>query len=208
MPTLTRQSREGQPPKGQCAGLVIGPGVMLRAGRAHELCGPARHTLALMLARAVAGPLLWIRPLNADGLLSGDGISAWIDPGRLVFAKASRAADVLWSVEEALRSGALPLVIAELAEPPALTPVRRLHLAAEAAPGQPTALLLTPGEGGAQGIETRWHIRPAPGWADRGNAAWTLRRTRARMAPEAAWRMETGPDSTVLSPITPLRAAE
>ncbi|MEM9812609.1 MAG: hypothetical protein AAF913_08065 [Pseudomonadota bacterium] len=195
MAVLTRTARRDPRPE-----LRLSAEVALVRGRAHEIAGPARHVFALALARGLAGPILWIRPHGADGEICGDGLARWVEPGRIVFATASRAADILWSVEEALASGAVPLILAEMAEPPPLTPVRRLHLAAERAPALPTALLLTPGDGGAQGIESRWHARPAPGWALDGRAAWHLRRTRARMAPEAAWRMEETDKGLRLTP--------
>ncbi|MFW8634448.1 hypothetical protein [Cribrihabitans pelagius] len=161
-------------------------GVTLAQGRAHEACGPARHRFALWLAAAVQGPVLWIAPAWNSTRLNPDGMSECTTPGRFLFVQATRAEDLLWSMEEALRSGAAPLVVAELPEPPAMTPVRRLHLAAESASENagaagraqslPLGLLLTPGGGGARGIESRWHLAPAhpaaaPQAADAPNSA-------------------------------------
>ncbi len=168
--------------------LTLTEPLSLAHGRSHELCGPARHTLAVMLASRISGPVLWIRPAWRTERLHGDGAAAYLNPGRLVFANAPRPLDMLWCMEEALRSGAAPLVIAELEDPPGLTPIRRLHLAAESAPSKPApiALILTAGDGGAQGVESRWHL--APDHADSQNR-WTLSRLRARMSPPASWVM-------------------
>jgi protein ImuA len=171
--------------------LVLAPGVALALGRAHEVAGPARAVLAQLVAARLLGPVLWLQPAWASERPMGDGIRGFLDPGRLVFARARSAADILWAAEEALRSGQVALVVAELPEPPAMTPVRRLHLAAEAGAARgvaPLALLLTPGQGGAPGVETRWHLAPLPGWV-RGAPRWRLVRARARLAPEAAWEM-------------------
>ena len=86
----------------------------------------------------------------------------------------------------------VPLVVVDLDAPPELTAVRRLHLAAEAGAlrggAAPLALLLTPGNGGAPGIETRWRLAPAPGWGGASaSGRWQLSRARARMAPERTW---------------------
>lgn len=178
--------------------LVVAPGVVLARARAHEVTGASRIVFALAVAARLAGPVLWVQPRWTPERLMGDGVSAWIEPGRLVIARGRTLTDILWTAEEALRSGAVPLVVAELPALPTLTATRRLHLAAEAGAeregeGPPLALLLTPEPGGAPGIETRWRLAPAPGWATGdalgGPSRWHLARLRARMAPEAHWEV-------------------
>jgi protein ImuA len=184
--------------------LVLAPGIALVRGRAHEAAGPSRELFALLVAAAAEGLVLWLRPRWERSRLTGDGIAPLVDPGRLVVGRVRGPLDTFWCAEEALRSGAAPLVVAELAEPPPLTPVRRLHLAAEAGArdaAPPLCLLLTPGEGGAQGVETRWHLAPLPGWATEGRACWRLSRTRARAAPPAAWAMHLDGSRPILEPL-------
>lgn len=168
-------------------------GARLARGRAHEVTGPSRIVFGLLLARRMTGPVLWLQLAWTKDRLNGDGVEPILDPGRLLIGRGRGAIDLLWCAEEALRSGLMPLVVAELPAPPTLTAVRRLHLAAEAGAGArgvaPLALLLTPEPGGTPGIETRWRLAPAPGWAVDGTARWHLCRLRARMAPEAVWTM-------------------
>jgi len=164
----------------------------LARARAHEATGPARQLFALLAGGATCGPILWLQPGWHPERLNGDGVLAYLDPGRLIFGTARTDPELLAAAEEALRSGLVPLVVASLATPPGLTAVRRLHLAAETGADRgtaPLALLLTPDPGGAAGVETRWHITPSPGWMKNGIASWTLARARARMAPQASWRM-------------------
>ena len=164
-------------------------GLTLAAGRAHEFSGPSRRALALMLAGYLAGPVLWVCPAWRKTRLNADGILTHFNPGRLVMVSPSREHDVLWSMEEALRSSAASLVVADLAELPALVPVRRLHLAAESGAGDgnaPTGVILTAGEGGAQGIESRWHMSPRHSF---GIVRWRLERRHARGAPPMAWNL-------------------
>lgn len=177
--------------------LAIAPEIALARGRVHEVCGPARHVLALAAAARLDGPVIWLRFSHVPEALCPDGVAAWFNPGRILQIGLRRPEDMLWSMEEALRAGCAPLVVAELPEPPPLTPVRRLHLAAEAGAGQaagppPLGLLLTPGEGGAQGVESRWHMAPRPGWALDGPPRWRLTRARARMAMPKTWEATCG----------------
>ncbi|WP_422078988.1 ImuA family protein [Vannielia sp.] len=170
---------------------VVAGEFALATGRVHELCGPARQGLALAVAGQLSGAagasLIWITRTGEQAALCGAGISQWVDPGRMLLVQAGRTDEVLWCMEEALRSGASPLVVAELGAPPGMVPVRRLHLAAGVPEGTaPLGLILTPGEGGAPGVESRWHAAPAHG---PGLTRWHLQRLRARMAPPAAWHL-------------------
>ena len=181
---LTRRTHQARPELRFLGDLT------LDLARVHEICGGARRTLTLQIAAATRGPVFWISPMWRGDRLFAEGVVQFIDPARLVFVTPKRVEDLLWSMEECLRSGAMPLVVADLPEPPGLTPVRRLHLAAEtgAAEGQcpPLGLLLTPGAGGAQGVESRWHMaaRHQP-----GTEAWQLDRTRARTAAQHSWTL-------------------
>lgn len=177
------------------------PDIALALGRLHELCGPARRTLALAWAARAGSPVIWITTPGNPGTLNPDGILEWINPSDLLFVRTGRAADALWAMEEALRAGCAPLVVADLLTPPAMTPVRRLHLAAETGCGmgqcRPLGVLLTPEDGGAAGIETRWSLHPAHSGTTR---RWALKRLRARMAPPRDWILEHRPSGLAPSP--------
>lgn len=180
------------------------PGQGLARGRVHEICGPSALALAAAVMGQDAGPVVWIAPGWTNGRLHPPGLAAFANPARVIFVRSRRAEESLWAMEEALRSGAAPLVVAELAEPPALTPVRRLQLAAEAGAEAarqsrdpaPVGLIVTPGDGGAAGAESRWHLAPlpsAPAQAAGGQRLWRLERRRARSAPPAAWTLARDP---------------
>lgn len=184
-PRLTRQSHAHDRPAVPLLGSF-----RLWGGRAHELCGAARRRLALWLLAEMQGPVIWIRPAWHPDRLHMAGVQTEIDPGRLIFVTPERAEDLLWTMEEVLRAGAVAAVIGDLPKPPGLTPIRRLHLAAEAgvaAHGQMgLGLVLTPGAGGAAGVESRWRLEPAH---ESGAEAWRLTRLRARDAGPGEWRV-------------------
>jgi protein ImuA len=167
--------------------------------------------LAARIMARTQGPVVWIRPGWAAERLNAAGLHPLADPARLILVQADRDETLLWAAEETLRSGAAPLVVAELLTPPALTPTRRLHLAAEAGASAarrdgglaPLGLLLLPGTGGAQGVESRWHLAPAPSrallWSDEDS--FTLTRLRARLLPPASWSLRCrGPRDEALEP--------
>ncbi len=193
---LTRHThrRRGAPP------LTFLGELGLERGRVHEVCGSARRTLAVQIAGRLTGAVMWIAPSWTAGRLNPEGMLPFVSPSRFLFVSPRRPEDVLWSMEEALRSGAVPFVVADLPGPPGLTSVRRLHLAAEAgaeAGEAPLGLLLTPGEGGAPGGESRWAMAGDHGTEDR--MAWRLDRRRARTAPENRWGVGLGKDGLTLA---------
>ncbi len=182
-------------------GLNVLEGMALVPARLHEICGPARHRLALMVAAATHGPVFWIAPDWQGDRLNPDGVVPIMDPGRITFVSPRRAPDLLWTLEEVLRAGVVPLAVAELPALPGLTAVRRLHLAAESGAAEgavaPLGLILTQGDGGAPGVESRWHMAAAH---RPGCPGWTVSRRRARTLPPASWRMTPGKDGMTLAP--------
>jgi protein ImuA len=87
-----------------------------------------------------------------------------LDPARLIIVSPPRDIDLLWTMEEALRLGALAAVVGEIDGRAArldLTSTRRLQLAAEE--HTTPAFLLTGHESaGATAAVTRWRVGSAP----------------------------------------------
>ncbi|MGI3168036.1 ImuA family protein [Pseudooceanicola sp. C21-150M6] len=203
-PALSRRPHRAGPV------LDLGGGAVLALSRLHEICGPARRSLALVMAARLAaagreGPVWWIAPSWQAEQLHAEGVAALFPPERLHFVRPKRAEDVLWTLEEVLRSGTSPLAVADIPGLPGLTAIRRLHLAAESGtalgPAVPLGLILTPGPGGAQGVESRWRLSgDTPGG---GAPLWRLDRLRSRMDPPRSWRLCLPPDSPRAPVLTP-----
>jgi protein ImuA len=110
------------------------------------------------------GIVVWCRRgLGSHGAkLYGPGLAAFgIDLRRLLVVRARRNAEVLWTMEESLRSGAVAAVLGEVPVPPPIA-LRRLQLATEA--GGATGLLLRPHGApiAAGSATTRWRVASAP----------------------------------------------
>lgn len=160
---------------------------LIRPGRLHEAAGPARRAFAAALAGRLDGPVLWVAERRDREMLCPQGIAPFLDPARLLLARPAGARAVLQVAEEGLRSGAAPLVVAELAEAPDLTASRRLQIAADAGGGR--GLCLVPEAGlRPNAAETRWLCAPLPGAPARQR--WELAKNkRGRLGTwEVAWR--------------------
>lgn len=182
LPPLTRGPLKERP------GIVLMDGAELAYGRAHEAIGNSRRLFALWLASKLEGPVFWIVPRWSVMGLNPEGVADFIEPQRLTMLRAPKEEDILWCMEEALGSGGVPLVVGEPSQPPALTPVRRLHMAAERTSAKPIGLILSSYLRGAQGVETRWRM-DACMTMDLDDPLWTLSRTRARTAPPKTWHL-------------------
>lgn len=162
----------------------------LRPGRLHEVAGPAAPSFAAAQVALRRGPVIWILPPRAAERPDGFGLAAFFDPARLILAEAVEPLDVYWAMEEALRSGAAPLVIAAPLMPPGLTISRRLQLAAEAGGGGATGLLLLPESALAanDAAETRWRASALPSSPD-GAPRWRWECRKNKRGPHGAWAM-------------------
>lgn len=153
-------------------GLAIGGLHELKPALATDSPATQLFAMALLARRlqqeeAQGRSLLWAaswRDIAEGGWPYGPGLSQLgLDPARLILVEAKRDSEVLWAIEEGLRSGALAGVLGSLSRL-GLTAARRLVLAtsAHATP----CLLVTPaGTPGAQVALSRWRIGAAPGAA-------------------------------------------
>ena len=144
----------------------------LRPARVHEACGPGAGVFAAIACARIEGSVLWIREGRRGAGLHPDGLSVFADPRRFLFAETRDQTDTLAVAEEALKDGAVALVVAETTRPLDLREGRRLQLAARA--GGTTGLCLIPEGMGSNAAETRWHCSPV--FDPQGGADSTLMR--------------------------------
>ncbi len=170
---------------------------LIRPGRMHEATGPGRRAFAAALAGRLSGPVLWVRESRLSDTLCPQGLVAFFDPARLVLARPTGARAVLQVAEEALRSGAAALVVAELMAAADLTASRRLQLASGTGGGRGLCLL-PEARTRPNAAETRWHCTPIPGGGAR--QLWELvKNKRGRLGTweiawgEIAWQTQPAP---------------
>jgi len=187
------------------------PGKGLPLAALHEVAGAgpeeedgavAAAFLAGILARLRPGqPVLWCL---TEGDLYGPGLATLgLDPARLILAQARHPREVLWTMEEGLRSLGLAAVVGEV-EALSLPASRRLLLAAEASGVTGFALRRwRDGERAAvqrlapNAAQTRWRVKALPGDVAAGEpgigrARWQVELWRCRGGVPASWIMEAG----------------
>ena len=137
----------------------------LARGALHEIMGEGADRAAaigfvirLLLGLAARGPVLWCL---ADPDLYGPGLARLgLAPDRLILARTRKDTDLLWAMEEGLKTPGLAAVLGEPYKLD-LTASRRLQLAAESAGGL-GLVLRQPDGGNATAAVTRWRVASAP----------------------------------------------
>jgi protein ImuA len=188
------------------------PGGGLALGALHEILGagadeedgavPAAFAASLIarLTRRTGGLVLWC--LQADDLYAPGLAASGLPPSLLVVVRCRDDAEILWAMEEGLRS-AVPVAV--LGEIGTLAPTagRRLLLACEA--GGVTAFVLRRWrEGGLAARQraapsaavTRWRVAPAASRATDepgvGTPRWRVELLRCRGGVPGAWLVTEG----------------
>ena len=167
-----------------------------------DMAAAAGFALALLACRQeTAGhTILWCRQKLAAseaGALYARGLTPFgVAPGTLLVVTARTAADVLWAMEEGLRTGGLAAVIGELSPPDELfAATRRLSLAA-AGGRTPGILLLAGRHAQPTAALSRWAVAAAPSAADPldpigpGCPRWRIALRRCRGGRPGAWTVE------------------
>ena len=187
----------------------------LEPGAVHEIAGanygesPAAMGFALALATRLMQarsarpndprPVLWCRhtPQAHDfGKLYGAGLETLgFARDQLLTATFGKARTLLWTAEEALKSGTVAAVIADMDIAACdLTATRRLALTAADA-GAPVLLVSGKPPCQATSARTRWRVSAAPSIpppfdaAAPGEPAWTVELTRCRGGKSGKWSM-------------------
>lgn len=225
--TLRRQIARLERPREEDAGAVpLGAAALdaalpwggLPRGGLHDVLGAEGDAAADGFAWAVAARLAGAGGLvlyasvrhrqPAGGMAYAPGLLRFgIDPGRLILAVAARPVDLLWTMEESLRSGALAVVIGAGVAAGA-TASRRLQLAAE--DGGTAALLLPAAEMPSPSSLTRWRVAAAPSADGPYRPRWQVALERCRGGASAHWLVDWDDEThrfTVVPPLADRRPA-
>jgi len=134
--------------------------------------GPSAVSFAAIMCGIGKKPTLWLTESWQREQLNPGGLAMFCDPQKIVLARATSQLEMLAASEEALRSGAISTLVAELSKPLTFTMGRRLQLAAEI--GKATGIFLVSEGMGNNAAETRWHCSPIFDDQDSTLQCWKL----------------------------------
>tara|TARA_B100000678_G_scaffold281676_2_gene279773 strand:- start:1477 stop:2232 length:756 start_codon:yes stop_codon:yes gene_type:complete len=146
------------------------------------------------LSEAPPRSVLWVAQagfMSEFGMPRQEAVRGfWRGDVACLFVSPRRLEEVLWTVEEGVTSGAVSLVVAELAGAD-FTATRRLTLASRAR-GVPVVALMPYTRQGVTAAEARWRIAPRASSPNRydaqapGHMRWRAVLERSRSAPDKA----------------------
>lgn len=161
-----------------------GDRLRLVKGRMHEVSGRGALTFALAQAAQIGGKVALVWPSWERGVPMAQGIGPLVE--NLIHIRAQTEMDVLWAIEECLRSTAVTTVISKPKKALNLTQGRRFQLAA--AEGGTTGIMIIERGAGCPAAETRWECEPCPSaHEDEALHRWAL--VKDKKGPEAAWEV-------------------
>lgn len=128
------------------------------ASRTHEVCGAGAYAFAFAVMAQRPGNVIWVREAWENRQINPTGFADFVDPSRMAICATKDQTETLAVAEEALRSGAVSLVVLQLGKPIGLTEGRRLQLAAR--DGKSTGVAIIPEGMGSNAVETRWRCAP------------------------------------------------
>ena len=171
----------------------------LALGAVHEISGPLAYGFAARILSHLSGPVLWFRPQRERTLLYAPALQAMgCRVEHWLIAYTPTPGELLWGLEEGLRSGAVEAVVGAPEAPLTMTASRRLQLAAER--GKALGLILSgqhrspqesTGPLSPSTLTSRWHIHPEPGPAD--TARWQVHLLKLRGAHTNRWTVDATP---------------
>ena len=142
---------------------------------------------------------MWVRGGWDVTQINPNGFAEFIAPSKLTFCNAKDQTQTLAVAEEALRAGAVSLVVMSLNKPLGLTQGRRLQLAAR--DGKSTGLAIIPEGMGSNATETRWHCTPVFGSGDSTLQRWELIKNKSGTL--GIWHVRWDPTSRRLIMVSP-----
>ncbi|MDB6176999.1 hypothetical protein PAF17_05690 [Paracoccus sp. Z330] len=140
--------------------------------RTHEVCGAGACVFSFALSAQLNGHTMWIRENWDTSQINPTGFADFLEPAALTVCNTKNQPETLAVAEEALRSGAVSLVVMSLNKSLGLTEGRRLQLAAR--DGKSTGLASIPEGMGSNAAETRWRCSPVFAPTDSTLQKWEL----------------------------------
>ncbi len=142
---------------------------------------------------------MWVREEWEPIQINPNGVAGFMAPSELIVCKTKDQTQTLAVAEEALRDGAIPLVVMTLNKRLGLTEGRRLQLAA--LDGKSTGRAIIPEGMGSNAAETRWRCAPVFAPKDSTLQKWELIKNKSGTL--GVWHVRWEPTSRRLIMVSP-----